>query len=385
MSTRNKYITIINRNYPPSLAVIGESICDLAEYLERKHNIKSIIVHVDCIYDGGGKERKPVGEIYKIPAFYNGKNTILRLIGSLIEGFFLVKQATKVRKGIVVSMTNPPLLNFWSARMFPKKSIPWALWTMDVYPENFVSANLISSKNPIYKYISRVLKKNAPDKIITLGPNQTKFIEDKYQQSYDSTILPCGVFMYHSQGDKPAWRKDDSKIYFGYCGNLGEAHSLEFVKELIEQLDPHRHKFILSVYGKKSKQLIEQVGHKEVVESVSHVSRAQLNFIDIHLVSLLPNYTHICVPSKAVSAVSTGASFLFYGNKESDNWSLLGEAGWLIEENRDLKTQIATFINDLDIATLQQKKTKASHVSANLRKLLTTSYDQIAELANAYN
>ena len=55
--------------------------------------------------------------------------------------------------------------------------------------------------------------------------------------------------------------------------------------------------------------------------------------IDIHLVTLLQKWDHVCVPSKAISAVSQGSAILFESSELNDNWQLLKDAGWRINFN----------------------------------------------------
>jgi len=57
------------------------------------------------------------------------------------------------------------------------------------------------------------------------------------------------------------WRKKQKdKIVLGYCGNLGEAHSVDFLMAVVENIDPERFHLVLTVYSAKSNRFLEQVG-----------------------------------------------------------------------------------------------------------------------------
>ena len=71
------------------------------------------------------------------------------------------------------------------------------------------------------------------------------------------------------------------------------------------------------------------------------LAESDLSSIDIHIVSLKKDWTHVCVPSKAISAVQSGNVILFIGEEESDTWQYLQGAGWRISSQKDIETVIA--------------------------------------------
>lgn len=383
---RKDSITIINRNYPPGNGITGESANHLAKHLIQYHNIEVNIVHVDGKYPGGNNTKIAHGKISKVNSIYNGKHKILRLIGSFIESYRLIRKAKSLESDFNIVMTDPPFLNFWSAKIF-KQNQHWIAWNMDLFPEAFAASNLSKKTNVFYKYIDKTLRKNKPIANISLGILQQEFVNKKYAltDSTKSFIIPCGITTVKEEKEKPQWYNDDSKIYFGYCGNLGEAHSVEFVSTLIQQLDPEKHKFILSVYGTKSRQLLDKVSNHKVVTIVDFVYKKDLPFIDIHLVSLTPNWNHVCVPSKAVSAVCSGSTFLYSGSKDCDNWNMLNKAGWFIDLENNLKNQINNFLQNLTDSEIKEKKNHAIEISSKLNNELIIAYDKLAKFIKSKN
>jgi hypothetical protein len=184
-------VNIINRNYPPSKGGTGAAAAELAAYLCEKGFVVNVI-HVDTFYDGGDNEKVPVGNIFKVDTFYTGKNKFLRLVANLAEGYLLVKASKKCPCDVTICMTDPPLLNLWAALLLRKRK--WMLWMMDLYPEAFVSAGLVSSNNFFYKTINRWLLKGAPQHIIALGPVQKQYLQAKYGDNILSySLLPAGI------------------------------------------------------------------------------------------------------------------------------------------------------------------------------------------------
>ena len=377
-----KKLTIVNRHYPPNVNITGENAWDLVNYLIAKHKIEVTVVHIDRSYEGGGTQRNPVGNIESVKTIYEGNGKLLRYLSGIVDGYKLINKAAKLNNGPVIVMTSPPLLPMWAAKILSKKKTEWILWSMDLFPEGFAASKEISSSNFLYKYAIKQTYKNAPNKIIALGPNQQKLLEKKYNKSIEHVILPCGVFLDQNKIETtPSWKTQPSKIYLGYCGNCGNAHSEKFIMDVIDCIEPKTQHFILAVYGIKADKLKNYAKDKPYVTILDNVPRNELHHIDIHLVTLVNSWTHIAVPSKAVSSICSGSPILFCGNKESDNWQLLKDAGWLVEDNQDLKLNVKKIVSHLNWKDILIKKNKAMHISNTLNKLIKESYDTIATWA----
>ena len=233
-------------------------------------------------------------------------------MAGLVESIRLVWKAKRLCGSPTIVMTDPPFLSTLASILLGRRN--WALWSMDIYPDAYVANNLVSERNVFYRLLLRIVYRRAPTFLIALGPLQAKYLIERYRRTIPTVILPCGVFQAHAESNRPDWKtKNAGKIILGYCGNLGEAHSPEFLKAVIDHLDPRRFHLVLSVYGAKSKEVLDYLGDNRLgITVVDCVSRQQLGCIDIHLVSLLSRWAHVCVPSKAVSAVCSGSCFLFF-------------------------------------------------------------------------
>jgi hypothetical protein len=377
--SEKKTLIIINRHYPPNPGITGESAWDLAKYLIEKHDIEVNIVNIDGSDDGGGQVREPVGVVHSLSSIYGGKNKTFRQLAGFLDGYFLIQKAKEINDSAqIICMTSPPLLPFWTSLFLKQKR--WALWSMDLFPEAFVAIGMISEKNFIYRWILKKTYQNSPQKLIALGRKQAEFIREKYKKDLNQTILPCGVIFHQTyESELPAWRNVDEKIYFGYCGNLNDAHNETFLIEFIKAFNPAKQHLILALYGKKAKKVLEFVQNRKGITILPNVPRSQLNFIDVHLVSLLSKYTHLMIPSKAVSAVAAGGAILFCGSQESDNWDMLQSAAWLINEQDDLGNQIKNYLENLLRDDLAQKKQNAQKLNIHLQKMVIDAYEEIAD------
>lgn len=369
---------IINRHYPPNPGITGESAWDLAKYIIEKHQVEVHIVNIEGNDDGGGAMRTPIGNLHTLRSFYEGKNKLLKQIASFLDGFLMIREAKNIDAyATIIAMTSPPLLPFWASMMLRNRR--WALWSMDLFPEAFVAIGMISEKNFFYRWFLKKTYQNAPQKLIALGQKQAIFIEEKYQTNLNKTILPCGVIFHQTyETELPVWKKvNDEKIIFGYCGNLNDAHNEDFLIEFIKALNLAKHHLILALYGKKAEKILSFAKNYNGITILPNVPRSQLNFIDVHLVSLLTKYTHLMIPSKAVSAIAAGGTMLFCGSKESDNWDMLQEAAWLINEQESLGVQINNYLENLTQKEVFEKKQAAQKLNIKLQQMVLDGYEEI--------
>ena len=374
-------IHIANRYYPPNPAVTGEDACKLASRLAAGRPDVSVTVHfADAPYLGGGSRLESTGVLRPIRPLYKGRNKALRFAGNFIEGYLLASAAVK-KADLMVSLTDPPLLNYWSGRICGRKRVPWIYWSFDIYPDAFAAARLVQKENLFYRHFAGAVKKNMPDYLIALGPGQAEFIRASYAKEVPFTVLPCGIHRDSASEVAPPWRRDDGRIYFAYAGNMGEAHSSRFLVDFVRCLDPDRHRCILALYGAKAGYVKRKVDDSEAVEFVSSISRSDLHYVDVHLVSLKPGWTHLCVPSKAVSAICASGALLVNGDESSDTWRMFKEAGWLLNrfgERSGRKDAIRMILEELtEPAVLQEKKARAAALREELYETERRAYEDI--------
>ncbi|MXV17376.1 glycosyltransferase family 4 protein [Hufsiella ginkgonis] len=358
-------VTIVNRNYPPHPGITGACAAELAAFLTGK-GVAVNVVHVDAPYEGKTVSASPAGEVIRVNTFYNGKNKLIRLFANLFEGFLLIWKAKRLKAGVIICMTDPPLLNFWAALLLQRRK--WILWAMDLYPEAFVAAGLVSGNNPVYRFIDRLVANRPPWHIIALGSVQAAYLQMKYKTPVSISILPAGVLSVTAPGPvtaPPVWATRD-KIILGYCGNLGEAHSPEFLYAIIDGLDHSKYHLVLSAYGVHAKKLRDYAQGKPGVFVLPFLPAEEMRLIDIHLASLKPAWANVCVPSKVLTSICMGGAFVYFGPEQSDNWQMPKKAGWLLSQSEDFSTSIPGMFNSLTREAINRRKQEALQLAEDL-------------------
>lgn len=373
-------VTFIARHYPPSPNINGESIWDIVVELEETHGIHSRVITIDRSFDGGGGSRKPAGEVIRLKTPYSGKNPIIRFVTFLYDGWKLTKEALKYKDSFLMFTTSPPLLPMWASIFLGRKNVRWGVWYFDLFPEGFAASNQIKQTNPLFKLAKKYTYHYFPDLIIALGKKQSKCIQTNYQNTIHEIILPCGIFLRPNvEVPIPEWY-DSTKIILGYCGAISNSHNPLFIKYLIDAIDPVKHKLILALFGPFAEEVKNYAQGKRGIVIVESVPRNQLKYIDIHGVTLRNSWTHIAVLSKAVSAVTMGSAFIFCGSAESDNWDMLQEAGWFIDESKDIAQQLKSQLASIDHKDIVKKKLAAQQITIKLQELVKQSYQEFASL-----
>ena len=62
----------------------------------------------------------------------------------------------------LITLTDPPLLNYWVARLCRRRRIPWIYWSMDLYPEAFAAAGLAKPGGVLYRHFKKELLRSTP-------------------------------------------------------------------------------------------------------------------------------------------------------------------------------------------------------------------------------
>lgn len=368
---------IVNRNYPPRAGMTGSSANELAGYLESR-GVSVSIVTQKANYSGGGIENTKVhGTIFLLRSYYNGKNKLIRLLSSLVEGWFLYRKAISLNISTIICMTDPPLLNLWFSISLRRNSFFWIYWSMDLYPDAFASNGLVSRKNIFYRLIYKSLRRNIPNGLIALGSNQSKFISEKIGAIPQQVIFPAGIQNFEQNESPPFWAENDQKIVIGYIGNIGEAHNPKFILSAINSIDPDRHILILSIYGSKADKVLEYASDRAGVIVCSHIMPKDLGFIDLQMVSLLPEWDNVCVPSKAFTAISAGSALILNCSVENDIWSLLKEASWHLPVGLESQENFKKILNIITPDTINEKKQMAKKIFKQLNEYKNNSFEEI--------
>ena len=378
-----KKVVIINKYGALHPSATGRPVRKLADYLWES-GVDVIILSIHAPYKGQVSqqhEKLPYRTI-ELSNFYSSTNKWLRLLGNLVDGFRLIFSSMLLpHHQLKVVLTDPSLINAWAVLFRPFYRSKLVFWTMDLYPEAFASAGLVSRNNPVYRMISSLVYCHVPDFLIALGEQQYRYLCRQYKQSYiPHIVLPCGIYP-KEEAAEPLWRKANrDKIIFCYAGNIGEAHNGVFLLELIRQLDPGKHLILLRLYGAKAQQVLKEVSAFETVVLLDYITPAEMQYVDICVASLLPAWNHVCVPSKVVSAICRGIPVLYNASKESEGACMFPEAIWLIPVFTELSDSILTFLNTLSAEDILLRKEAAERYSQEFIGMECTNQSKLLSI-----
>jgi hypothetical protein len=369
MEKQNKIrVAIINKFGPTSNAITGKSARELGEKLNISNDFEVFYIFAQSSYKNKNKDffKDSDNHFITIKSAFHGKNGLFRLLGSLVDGFKLWRRASSLKPDKLIVMTDPPLLPMWSS-FFPSLKKKYILWSMDIYPQAFFSAGIIKPSNALYKFINYLTYRIVPIHLISLGLNQANFLYVLYKKSIPTSIIPCGIVEFTEKIPIPKWKaQNQDKIILCYAGNIGEAHDHKFITDLLNSLNVDKYLVVLALYGAKANKIKELIKFPGIhyLDSVSH---SEMLYVDAQLATLLPSWTHVCVPSKVVTSISLGIPVILKADEESDIMRMFKNA--IIDDYSNLSS--------IDFSTYSKS---ARQYSEELKNLSNIQFDLLKKI-----
>ena len=367
-------VAFLNTYYPPDAAITGESLAELISYLRRYDPRIEMRVYAGAATYGIGENKGAstdveVVRIGRASRRYRGK--LGRLLESISVGRRMADEAL-AWADVIVSLTDPPLLGLWIGRKRAraKRSVRWIEWTMDLFPEAFAAAKLVRKSNLMYKLVSASQRKNASDAYICLGEEQSRALAHLRGIKRPTVVLPCGIVPAATVGDVPSWRQREHRIVVAYAGNIGEAHCPHFLPALVETADAEQFVFLFALYGIHAPAIRERLRDRRNILWRDRIDHAELIHADVHAASLHPDWTHMCVPSKAVTTICLGRPLLFAGDPQSDTVAMLNRASWILPVPRDGNYDRAMIRSILDEMADPEKRSSKGREAGMLAETL---------------
>jgi hypothetical protein len=387
----NKKIIIISKFFAPVNVVDSNSVYDLAiKLISQSPNLEINIVTTDLSYKSDVRLRSfdslllSKFKIHRLnPIRLNIKGSFGSIVNDLIAGFYLVYYSRKLNIKTIISLSNPPLIAMWCNILLYNRNFIY--WSFDLFPDALISSGVLTSESFLSRILNYLNYKRPPFGIIALGPKQFEYLNYRYargnfQNKINRIIYPCGIHQEIKTDSKPDWFEKD-KIIVGYVGNIGKAHSKEFLINVISQINNYSNiKLVLSIYGEHASsilQLIDKFNDRSNIEIIPPVSQNELSYIQIHLVSLLHEWTNISVPSKAVSAICSGSILWFSGSTESDTFHFFNGCSYYSKDNFE---SIKEVLDSISIYDFDVKMANSALIKENLFELEAQSVNEIIEL-----
>jgi hypothetical protein len=305
-------VALVNRFIPPDSAPTAAALARLAALLTARVPAFDLrMIGTGLAYAGGGA----VGE----------RGLWRRGIAAFTEGRRLADAAAAHEA--VLSLTDPPFLAFHLARRLPLDR-RWIEWTMDLYP-SAVRAALGGRPGGFPRMPGR-----RPDLRLHLGPEQAAFSARTERRAAPYLILPAGVrdaFPF-ARSQAVSFDERGAPVRLVYAGNLGRAHWPDALPLLAAACDPARFRLTVAARGAKTAAMKARLaGFPHVDLRDGPLGDAELDAAHVHVVCLQENWTHVCVPSKGISALCRGRPVLFFGSPASDVWGWADGGGWRVD------------------------------------------------------
>lgn len=371
-SCRQKRVVIVNKYGPRHPSATGFPIRKLADYLSAE-GIEITVISIRAAYKGKMSVEGEVLPYHTIEllGLYNGTGKLIRLAVNLIDGFrLMIRSMFLPRHDLKIVMTDPSLLNAWAIFLRPLYRSRLVFWTMDLYPEAFASAGLVSKGNWVYRLLLAFVYSHVPDFLIALGEQQYRYLCRQYGcDSIPHIILPCGIYEC-CPSEVPSWRMENQdKIIFCYAGNVGEAHNAAFLLELIKQLNPEKHLILLRLYGCKVSCLLDAARMSKAVLILDYLPQSEMQYVDVNVASLLAAWNHVCVPSKVVSAICAGTPVLYNANEESEGACMFPEAVWLLPDSENRAIAVRQFLDHVSPDAISRKREAARKYAGEMIRI----------------
>jgi len=222
---------------------------------------------------------------------------------------------------------------------FPKAKM--VHWAFDLYPEYPIADGILRENTNLVRVIRAFLKKayGACDLIVDLGPCMRELLK-KYPIKSRSTLTPWAQ---EEPLEPLVPNLPERKKLFGeaglgllYSGNFGRPHGFEQTLALARRMRD-KAVFAYSARGSRLEELKTRVEPQDLnVKFVSFTApeklAARLSAPDIHIVSLMPHWRGVAVPSKFFGALAVGRPVLFEGDENSDiaGWIRKHKVGWVL-------------------------------------------------------
>jgi len=333
-------LIFLNRFYWPDEPATAQLLTDLAEALAARGHEVHVIVGPSAAPGSEKKERNGV-RIHRVRGTRWGSRS---LAGRLVDFVtYLVGAARRLNRlagpeGVVVAMTDPPMLGAACALALGKRSSRLWHWTQDIYPEiaivlargalgRFTARRFLGLRN-------RTWRRSAG--CVTPGADMARAVAAcGLGASRIATIpnwAPAGIHQGSDDGARE--RRNDWNLRDGllavYSGNLGRVHDLGCLLDVAQSLRDDRGIELAFIGNGAQRRDLERSVEGRSLENVRFLPPQpreklgdSLRAADVHFVTLRRGCEPFVFPSKLHGIAAAGRPMIFIGPKDSEIASLI--------------------------------------------------------------
>jgi colanic acid biosynthesis glycosyl transferase WcaI len=372
-------IVFVNRYFHPDHSATSQMVSDLAFHLAaRGHDVEAI---ASCQrYDDPSARLAPhetVGgvRITRVATTRFGRTFLGGRAIDYLTFYFTAWLALLTRRGIVVTMTDPPLMSI--VAMFAARRR--VNWIQDLFPEVAEALGVLRGAGPLRAL--RDLSLRTARANVVLGERMAERV-------------PHRAIVQHNWADgalRPIAREHDNTFVVGYSGNLGRAHDFATITGAMRLLaDEPSIRFVITGGGAQ----LDSV--KEATNGLANVSfrpyqprellSESLSSADVHLASLQPELEGLIVPSKiyGILAVARPAIFIGAANGEVGNMLTKNDCGVVVApgDSAALARDIRELASDPSRAAEMGRRGQALYESRFAPPIAFANWERILEEAS---
>lgn len=338
------HVLILNQTFYPDVTATGQLMWDLAQHLSAHGHRVSVVT---SLYHYGTNRRHALAfekidniEIHRLTQTAYGKKA--GPLGRLSDfASFHVTAAFHMLRmeapDVVLALTSPPMIatlamaytQFHLSRH--GRRIPFIYYVMDLYPDAAIVSDMMSENGLMARTMRRLSSRtlDVASAVIALGQD----MKDRILRQYGRHAHADRIHIIPPWSDKdllyPIEKKDNPLVHslgladsfnVVYSGNLGVAHDLDTITGAIEQTRDDAGLCWLFIGGGKRFDDLHAHADRERWRHIRFLPyqdrdalNQSLNLADVHLVSQLPAFTGVVVPSKLFGIFAVGKPTVMIG------------------------------------------------------------------------
>lgn len=347
-------VLILNQTFYPDVAATAQLMWDLARYLEaRGHQVTALTSR--NLYGTNQQIEKAferIGniEIHRAGGTRFGKSSLLGRASDF--GSFYVTAGRKLTQlpvpDVILALTSPPMIaSLASAYVRWQRSngrrVAFVHYVMDLYPDAAVASGVIAESSAAHRAMAQLTRRTvrSADAVLVVGRDMKDRLLARYGNDSDAGKVHVIPPWADELGPLP--RQDnplakslgvDGTFNVVYSGNLGVAHDVQTLLGAIALTrDDPALRWIFIGGGNRSdalRQEVEQQQYRHVLflpYQPRERLRESLNLADVHLISQLPAFTGVVVPSKFFGALAVSKPSIMVGPPDAAVSLLIAEHG----------------------------------------------------------
>lgn len=282
--------------------------------------------------------------IHRIPALIRGdvrRHKVLRQAWFLLAA--LPAMVVGRRPDVLATQTNPPVTVLLTAVVSRLLRRPYVIIAQDLYPEVIFAHGMLSRRSILAKLLTVAFGRayRSATAVVSLGPRMTsRLIEkgvaaDRVWQIPNWATGDLRVVRGAANELRRSWNLEGTFVVL-YSGNLGIAHDCETLIRAVG-ISSHavaRLRLVFIGGGTRSEEaqkLVHELKLESIVLFKPFVPFALLpqtyGLADLSVVTLLPGFEGLVVPSKLLGNMARGVPTLYIGPPASDVDIWLQESG----------------------------------------------------------